>query len=94
MTIAKNPYGHTFSYRSFEGWDLSVAKQMMGVTDRITYLTCNCECGWTKTWATNPWNSTTGRKILEPDMIANEVRDTHDDEIGMVTSFGEPKEII
>lgn len=87
MTTDKNPFGHTFSYRTFEGWDLSIGKQLAGITDRISYVTCNCECGWTGTWKTKPWNGKTGKKTLVPEMIANDVRDAHDHEVGQVTTW-------
>ena len=88
MTATKNPFGHTFSYHEFDGWDLDIAKQICGITDRISYLTCECECGWTATWKTAPWNGKTGKKTIHPNMIATAARDEHDAAIGQSTVWG------
>jgi hypothetical protein len=91
--ITRNPFGHTFSYREYEGWDLDIAKQLCGITDRISYLHCSCECGWSADWKTQPWNAKTGRKIvdLRDDNVVRMIRDAHDHEIGQDTTWGEPK---
>jgi hypothetical protein len=82
-----NPLGHNFTYHEYVGWDLDIAKQICGITDRITYLHCSCECGWSSDWKTQPWNAETGRKIvdLRDDRVALMIREAHDDAIGLVT---------
>lgn len=91
MKADKNPFGHTFDYRTYEGWDLSIGKQLAGITDRVSYITCFCECGWNATWKTGPWNAKTGKKTVVPEMIAADARAAHDHEIGQDTTWGEPR---
>jgi len=89
---ASNPWGHNFTYHEYEGWDLSIGKQVCGITDRISYLACICECGWRSDWKTQPWNAETGRKIvdLRDQRVVRMIRDSHDAAVGMDTSWGEP----
>ena len=84
-----NPWGHNFTYREYEGWDLSIAKQISGITDRVSYLNCTCECGWSGDWKTQPWNAKTGiKKIVMTDDVIRMIREAHDSAVGHDTIWG------
>jgi len=85
MTTEKNPFGHTISYETYRAWDLDMTKQLRGIAERVWFVRCDCECGWTGTWKFQDLKTEPQRHHIEQIVLP---RTIHDTEVGLVTTFG------